>query len=83
MGKDKIFKILVSAYFLIIMLVGLWFMKDVFIKKPTAPSKFEVLNTSVLESSTKGISKRNYVYKMTQDGVDINSFVFGNPNPFR
>jgi hypothetical protein len=83
MGKDNIYKFVVSVYFLIIMLIGLWFFKDIIIKKRTVPSKFVVLNTSVLDSSTKSLSKRNYLYKMTQKGVDINNFVFGNPNPFR
>ncbi len=83
MEKEKIYKLFISIYFLIVMCIGFWFLKDIFIKKQISPSKFEVLNTAVLDSSAKGLSKRNYIFNMDINSIDINNFIFGNPNPFR
>ena len=65
------------------MFIGFWSLKDIVLRKFTPKSKYEVLDTSVLNSSTKALGKRNYMYNLNTNSIDINSFTFGNPNPFR
>ena len=83
MKKDNIFKLFIAVYFLIVLIIGFWSMKDLLTKKAPRSSKYEVLDTNLLSVSSKALSKRNYIYNLNINSIDLGSFSFGNPNPFR
>jgi len=83
MEKGKTVKIIIILYIIAVLFAAYNPLLSVFTKTPSIKSGFETLDIGLLDSSIESLGKRNYIYNININSIDLGNFTFGNADPFQ